>query len=203
MNLDLSNLATLWSLIGGACLLLVVVFGGVALIIKSSRKPNAPAKSVADHKIPDPPADRLELQKEDDEEEEDDPTAPISPIVAMSSSPHDSHRDLTVGNSLVTSIDLLDSLIRSGNRQSKADVVNQLDILQNDFVGLLKHCSFKPFEFESGTQVTAAMRSRIVIVDGQSSDGPTRIAETLRCGYLYQDGSEDPVIIRKAEVKIG
>lgn len=199
MNLDLSNLATLWSLIGGACLLLVIVFGGVALIVKSSRKT---ARPLGDIELPDLPSDRLELPGEDEEEEED-PTAPISPIVAMSSSPHDSHRDLTVGNALVESIDLLDSLIRSGNRQSKADVVKQLDILQGDFIGLLKHCSFKSFEFETGTQVTAAMRSRIVIVDGQSSDGPTKIVETLRSGYLYQDGSEDPVIIRKAEVKIG
>ena len=200
MNLDLSNLTTLWSLIGGACLLLVILFGGVALIIKSLRKPGKPA---VDLELPEPPTDRLELPEENDEEEKEDPTAPISPIVAMSSSPHDSHRDLTVGNSLVKSIDLLDSLIRSGNRQSKADVVKQLDILQSDFIGLLKHCSFKPFEFDPGTQVTAAMRSRIVIVDGQSGDGPTKIAATLRCGYLYQDGSEDPVIIRKAEVKIG
>lgn len=196
MNLDLSNLPTLWSLIGGACLLLLIIFGGVSLIIKSSKK------SATSLQLPEPPTDRLDLPEED-EEEEDDPTAPISPIVAMSSSPHDSHRDLTVGNSLVNSIDLLDSLIRSGNRQSKADIVKQLGILQSDFVGLLKHCSFKPFEFEPGTQVTAAMRSRIVIVDGQAGDGPTKIVNTLRCGYLYQDGSGDPVIIRKAEVKIG
>ncbi|MDA7920395.1 hypothetical protein N9B73_01460 [Verrucomicrobiales bacterium] len=98
----------------------------------------------------------------------------------MSSSPHDSHRDLTVDNSLVKSIDLLDSLIRSGNRQSKADVVKQLDILQSDFIGLLKHCSFKSFAFEPGTQVTAAMRSRMAQKAPSKSGSPaTTLVQTL------------------------
>lgn len=204
MNLDLSNMATLWSVIGGLCLLLVILFGGIVMVVRASQGSSRKTPREVLIVEAEPSADELEVPTaEEDDDDDDEPTAPIAPIVTMGSSPHDRHRDLTVGNSLIKSIDLLESLIKSGSKQSKADVVKQLGILQGDFFGLLKECSFKTYSFDPGTLVTASMRSRIVIVSGEAGEGPTKIAETLRCGYLYQDGSDEPVIIRKAEVEIG
>lgn len=73
----------------------------------------------------------------DEPEENDDPTAPITPLVEIARSPHDRHRDLAIGNSLVKSIDLLDVVLRSGERQSQESLLGQLALLKSDFQGLL------------------------------------------------------------------
>lgn len=140
----------------------------------------------------------------DEPEENDDPTAPITPLVEIARSPHDRHRDLAIGNSLVKSIDLLEVVLRSGERQSQESLLGQLALLKGDFQGLLSGCSYRAFSYEAGAVVDGETRARIQIVGGRSGDGPTRILKTVRCGYLYEPGGgEDPVVIRKAEVEIG
>lgn len=140
----------------------------------------------------------------DEPEENDDPTAPITPLVEIARSPHDRHRDLAIGNSLVKSIDLLEVVLRSGERQSQESLLGQLALLKGDFQGLLSGCSYRVFSYDPGTVVDGETRARIQIVGGRSGDGPTRILKTVRCGYLYEPGGgEDPVVIRKAEVEIG
>jgi hypothetical protein len=138
-----------------------------------------------------------------DPEENDDPTAPIAPLVEIARSPHDRHRDLAIGNSLVKSIDLLEVVLRSGERQSRESMLGQLGLLKGDFQGLLGGCSYLAFSYDVGTLVDGEVRARIQIVGGRSGDGHTRILKTIRCGYLYEPGGgEEPVVIRKAEVEI-
>ena len=137
-------------------------------------------------------------------EENDDPTAPITPLVEIARSPHDQHRDLAIGNAVVKSIDLLEVVLRSGERQTRESMLGQLGLLKEDFHGLLGSCSFRAFSYAAGTLVDGPMRSRIQIVGGRAGDGPSRIKKTVRCGFVYEaGGGEDPVVIRKAEVEIG
>jgi len=137
-------------------------------------------------------------------EETDDPTAPIMPMVQMGRSPHDRHRDLAVGNSVVKSIEWLELVLKSGDRQTKETILEQLDLVKNDFHGLLSSCSFRAFDYQPGTVIDGAMRARIKIVEGSSGEQSTRIVRTIRCGFYYEPGGdEEPVLIRKAEVEIG
>ncbi|MEM6280256.1 MAG: hypothetical protein AAF733_12305 [Verrucomicrobiota bacterium] len=146
-----------------------------------------------------PPA---EPDKESPEEEED-PTAPIAPMVEMARSPHDRHRDLSVGKGIVKQIDFLDAMIKSAEKKRDVDTVNQLVLLRKEFTALLKECSIEAFDYEPDTVVSAEMRSRIQIVGGSTQAGErTRISETILCGFLYLHGDEDTMILRKAEVII-
>ncbi len=138
-----------------------------------------------------------------EEEEEDDPTAPIVPMIEMARSPHDRHRDLTVGKGIVRQIDFLDTMIKSATKKNDVDTTNQLALLRKEFVGLLKECAVEAFDYAPETVVSAEMRSRIQIIGGSTRDGErTRISETIRCGFTYLHGDEDTMIIRKAEVLI-
>jgi hypothetical protein len=136
--------------------------------------------------------------------EAEDPTAPIAPVIEIARSPHDRVRDLAIGNSLVKSLDLVDALLKSGERQTRESLLGQIGLLRTVFEGLLGSCSFRFYRYEEGTSVDAGMRGRIQIVGGTSGDGPTRIARVVREGVLYEPGGgEAPQIIRKAEVEIG
>lgn len=136
-------------------------------------------------------------------EEAEDPTAPIAPVIEIARSPHDRVRDLAIGNSLVKSLDLVDALLKSGERQTRESLLGQIDLLRTVFEGLLGSCSFRFYSYGEGSSVDAAMRGRIQIVGGSSGDGPTRIARVVRQGVLYEPGNgEAPQIIRKAEVEI-
>lgn len=138
------------------------------------------------------------------EEDADDPTAPITPMIEIGRSPHDLHRDLAVGNALVKNIEMLEFILKGGERQEKEELVRQIGLIKNDFQSLLGNCSFRPYEYASGTIVDAVMRSRIQIVEGKAGEERTKIVKTVRCGFLYEPGGgEDPVVIRKAEVEIG
>jgi len=138
------------------------------------------------------------------EDDGDDPTAPISPIVEMSRSPHDRHRDLSVGNALVKNLELLELLLKSGENQTKESLLRQLGLVSEELQALLPGCSFRAFSYEPGAFVDGEMRSRIRIIEGTSGEGRTRIVKTLRCGFLYNAGDgEEPIVIRKAEVEIG
>jgi hypothetical protein len=158
------------------------------------------AKAAGEIVPPGPPA----ASQVDNEEDSDDPTAPITPMIEIGRSPHDRHRDLTVGNALVKNIEMLEFILKGGERQDKDELVRQIGLIKNDFHSLLGNCSFRPFEYAPGTVVEAGMRSRIQIVEGRAGEERTKIVKTLRCGFLYEPGGgEDPVVIRKAEVEIG
>jgi hypothetical protein len=138
------------------------------------------------------------------DEDVDVPTAPISPMVSMARSPHDRHRDLEVGNAIVKKIELLEFVLKSGDKQTRESLIQQVRLVKDDFQGLLGNCSFRPFDYAPGTIIDFAMRSRIQIVEGRAGDGRTVIVKTLRCGFVYEPGGdEEPVVIRKAEVEIG
>lgn len=136
--------------------------------------------------------------------EVDEPTAPITPVVEIARSPHDRLRDLTIGNALVTNLDRLETVLRSGEHQTRESMLEQLALVRDDLGQLFDDCAFRRFEFEPGTLVDSSIRSRIQIVAGSSGGGPTRIVRTIRCGYLYEPGGDEAsAVIRKAEVEIG
>lgn len=138
----------------------------------------------------------------DDRDEDECPTAPVNAVVEFSQSPHDRHRDLQAGNSIIERLDKLEMIIRSAQGQSKDQLIKQLQIFRGGFEDLLGRCYFQEFSYAPGTVVDTEMRSRIIVVEGESSGSPTKIAETIQCGFLYQYKDDDPVIIRKAEVAI-
>lgn len=137
------------------------------------------------------------------EEEVEDPTAPIAPMIEMARSPHDRHRDLSVGRSLVQQIDFLESMIKAAVKKGDSETEGQLQILRKEFLALLGECSVEAFEFASGTVIDSDVRSRIRIVGGEVKGERSVVAETVQCGYLYLHGDEDTMIIRKAEIRIG
>ena len=158
---------------------------------------------VARRKRPQEPEAVAEAEPEKEPEEEEDPTAPIVPMVEMARSPHDRHRDLTVGKGIVRQIDFLDAMIKSAASKGDSDMENQLRLLRKEFTGLLNECAIESFDYAADTPVSAEMRSRIQIVGGSSREGErTLIAETILCGFLYLHGDEDTMILRKAEVLI-
>ncbi len=158
----------------------------VAKLMGGSKPPSAPEETV-----------------DEEPEEEEDPTAPIVPMIEMARSPHDRHRDLTVGKGIVRQIDFLDAMIKSATKKNDQDSKNQLALLRKEFIALLKECSVEPFDYSADTVVSAEMRSRIQIIGGSTREGErTRIAETILCGFIYLHGDEDTMILRKAEVLI-
>jgi len=146
-------------------------------------------------------ASRAEVEDEF-EDDDDGPTAPIVPTVEMSRSPHDRHRDLTAGKSVVDQIERLEIIIASSKHQSKDHIVGQLEIFRESFDRLLDSCYFEEFSFEPGTLVDLEIRKKIIVSEGDSSGEQTEIAETLRCGFIYQYKDDEPEVVRKAEVAI-
>lgn len=144
--------------------------------------------------------EKVEIESKNDE---DDPTAPIVPMVEMSKSPHDRHRDLVIGKAIVKRIDFLDAMIKSSEKKGDEDMSGQLEILRRDFIDLLGECSVEAFEYPAGTVVDSEIRRCIQVVGGSSSGERTVIAETVLCGFRYEHGDEDNMILRKAEVTIG
>lgn len=128
---------------------------------------------------------------------------------------------------LVSKLDLLDDLtIRYHNKWRYPKVSEQLTILKESFLDLLKDHSVTSFSLAPGTAISmedrkriklipssdvrrkrAASESRVAVgagVNGNGSTeggGQTRVVETLRSGYLYRSGGKE-VIIRKAEVMV-
>lgn len=116
---------------------------------------------------------------------------------------------------LITKLDLLDDLTkRYDNKWRYPKVAEQLAILKRSFVEFLNDHSVKQFDLEPGTPLSVAERKRIKLVPlkhGASKTPDTNgngstphnshVVETLRPGYVYQNGSRD-VIIRKAEVVV-
>lgn len=149
-------------------------------------------------KFESPPPNTLPASEDDG----DEPTAPIVPMVEMSRSPHDRHRDLAVGRSIVKRIDLLEDMIRHAAKRRDAALEEQLTLLRTDFLDLLRECSVEAFTFVDGDIVTSEVRGEIRIVGGQAVGKQTVIAETLLCGFRYRQDEEESMILRKAEVRI-
>ena len=136
-------------------------------------------------------------------EEAEDPTAPITPVIEMARSPHDRHRDLAMGRSLIETLDYFDAILESANRPDREDVFSQLAVMRGHFRDLLRVCSLRSIAFSDGESVDSLARSRIQVVGGNPGDGPARIRRTVRCGYLYEPGDgEAPRVVRKAEVEL-
>ncbi len=179
-------------------LMLISIGAGVGLGLLLARLPQKSGKSG-----PACPGQARPSEEESDVESED-PTAPIAPVIEIARSPHDRHRDLAIGNSLVKSLDLLDALLRSGERQTRESLLGQIGLLRTVFEGLLGACSFRVFRYETGLVIDSETRLRIQIVGGSSDGGASRIARVIREGVLYEPGGgEPPQIIRKVEVEIG
>lgn len=136
-------------------------------------------------------------------EEADDPTAPISPVVEMARSPHDRHRDLAVGNSLIKQIDFVESMLKHAEKKGDGELEKQLQILRNEFLDLLDECAIEAFVFSPGTVIDTEVRNRIQIVGGEVKGDRSVVAETVQRGYLYLHGDDQTMIVRKAEIMIG
>lgn len=179
------NTATsfLWLIIILGSLIILLAFGfGVMKLLKG--KNSSP--------------DHLDL----DSDEIDDPTAPISPSVELSRSPHDRQRDMEAGQSIVDQIENLEMIIASSGGKSKGQIIEQLKLFRGEFSSLLSRCYFEEFSFEPGTVVDLDIRKKILVSEGDSTGDQTIIAETLLCGFAYRYEDMEPVIIRKAEVAI-
>lgn len=50
----------------------------------------------------------------------------IAPVIEVARSPHNRHRDLGIENPLVRSLDLIDALLKSGERQTKENLIGQV-----------------------------------------------------------------------------
>lgn len=146
------------------------------------------------------PEARVEV--EDPDTESDEPTAPIAPIVEMSRSPHDLHRDLEVGKGIVKRLDMLEAMIKAAEKRGDEESLKQLRLFETELKGLLKNCAFESVEYPSGTPVSTEMRSRIQIVEGNVSGERALVDRTVRCGFLYLHGDEDTMIVRKAEISV-
>ncbi|MBP9224940.1 MAG: hypothetical protein KBF76_13800, partial [Verrucomicrobiales bacterium] len=124
-----------------------------------------------------------------------------------------SHEDFY--RKLVTKLDLIDDLTkRYDNKWRYPKVSEQLSLLKRSFVDFLHDHSVKQFDLEPGTVLSVAERKRIKLVplqNGATKKNQTNgngtgaqnalVVETLRPGYVYQNGSTN-VIIRKAEVVV-
>jgi chromosome segregation ATPase len=116
---------------------------------------------------------------------------------------------------LISKLDLIDDLSkRYDNRWRYPKVADQLSILKGSFIDFLHDHSVREFKLEPGTVVSIEERKRIKLVPPGNANGArlpaqngkangksggSRVVETVRPGYVYQNGSKD-VIIRKAEV---
>lgn len=93
-------------------------------------------------------------------------------------------------------------------------IAEQLNLLRDSFMGLLRNHSVDQFNLEPGTELSVESRKKIQLISVDDLDDSrlkrksaqkaedakrTTVVETLRPGYIYSKGGED-VIIRKAEV---
>lgn len=93
-------------------------------------------------------------------------------------------------------------------------VADQLNLLKDSFLVLLKNHSVDQFDLEPGTELSVDSRKKIQLISVDDLDDPklkrlsqqgdgqrTRVLQTIRPGYIYSKGGQD-VIIRKAEVVV-
>jgi len=115
---------------------------------------------------------------------------------------------------LISKLDLLDDLTkRYDNKWRYPKVADQLSLLKQSFLDLLNDHSVRAFDLKPGTVLSVNERRKIKLVplpengareNGNSNGSPknqyrSKVVETVRPGYIYQQGSKD-IVIRKAEV---
>lgn len=111
---------------------------------------------------------------------------------------------------LIARLDLIDDLAkRYDNKWLYPRVAEQLGVLKRGFVDFLQDHSVRQFDLQPGTVLSLAERKRIKLVsngaarksENGAADHPSCVVETIRPGYILQNGNRD-VIIRKAEVVV-
>ena len=114
---------------------------------------------------------------------------------------------------LIERIELLEDLLKRYQQSwFFPNVADQLNILRESFMTLLKNHSVDQFDLEPGTILSVDSRKKIQLISVEDFGDPrlkkksarisgdrTTVIETVRPGYIYNKGGED-VIIRKAEV---
>jgi molecular chaperone GrpE (heat shock protein) len=116
---------------------------------------------------------------------------------------------------LIERMELLEDLLRRYQQNWLfPKVAEQLNLLRDSFMVLLKNHSVDRFDLEPGTELSVDSRKKIQLISVDDVEDPklkklsiiqngtgkrTRVLQTLRSGYIYSKGGRD-VIIRKAEV---
>lgn len=116
---------------------------------------------------------------------------------------------------LIDRLELLEDLLnRYRQNWFFPKVAEQLNLLRDSFMALLKNHSVDQFDLEPGTELSVESRKKIQLISVDDVEDPklkrlsnsakqdgsrTRVVQTLRPGYIYSKGGQD-VIIRKAEV---
>ena len=118
---------------------------------------------------------------------------------------------------LIERVELLEDLLRQyESRWFFPKVAEQLNLLRDSFMVLLKDHSVDQFDLEPGTELSVKSRGRIHLISLNEVGDPrlkrksiqnlenssrTTVLQTIRPGYVYRNAGQD-VIIRKAEVVV-
>lgn len=93
--------------------------------------------------------------------------------------------------------------VRFGDRGDE-NLDQQLEIFRGSLADILRENHIEPYDFAPGHVIGIDDRARIRIVetdDGGSPNGEQSILATLHVGYICHDSSDEPTILRKAEVR--
>ena len=118
---------------------------------------------------------------------------------------------------LIERVELLDDMLRQyKGKWFFPKIAEQLNLLRDSFITMLKNHSVDQFDLAPGSELTVDARSRIHLITEEELSNSRRkrkfpakvngkrntiVVETLRPGYVYRKGAED-VVIRKAEVVV-
>lgn len=116
---------------------------------------------------------------------------------------------------LIDRLELLEDLLdRYQQNWFFPKVADQLNLLRDSFMALLKNHSVDQFDLEPGTELSVESRKKIQLISVDDLEdsklkrlsiqhagngSKPKVLQTLRPGYIYSKGGQD-VIIRKAEV---
>ena len=116
---------------------------------------------------------------------------------------------------LIEKMELLEDLLKAyQQRRFFPKFAEQLHLLQDSFMALLRNHSVDRFDLEPGTELSVESRKKIQLISAddlgdprikkisaqrKAKNGRTTVLETVRPGYVYRNGGKD-IIIRKAEV---
>ncbi len=125
--------------------------------------------------------------------------------------------EVMICRELIEKMELLEDLLKAyQQRRFFPKFAEQLNLLQESFMALLRNHSVDQFNLEPGTELSVESRKKIQLISVDDLEDPrirklsaqkkgrdrkTTVLETLRPGYIYRNGGKD-VIIRKAEVVV-
>lgn len=110
-------------------------------------------------------------------------------------------RDARINRSLIARYDLVDRLVQVAEDKGENNMGEQVSLLRDDFLFMMKEFSLTPFEFNKGHRLTIEDRQKIILVD--QKDGSNAVVETVSCGFEYETEDGEPKVARKAAVKLG